>query len=93
MEPAFRSLLDSGIPKSLIRPKHYTKNGQHSKAIYILDDNGGAHMFAALQYGLAGDATVISQVDLSPWAQQSHADLANKFAHVAGFNTKPMDEA
>lgn len=94
MEPAFRSLLDSGIPKGLIRPRHYPKKGQHSTAICLLDDSGLAHMFAILHYGMEGDATIIiSQVDLSPWAQQSHAELPNKFANAAGFSTKPMDGA
>lgn len=48
---------------------------------------------AILDYGMEGDATISSQVDWSPWAQQCHAELANKFAHASGFSTKPMDEA
>lgn len=48
MEPAFRSLLDSDIPKGLIRPERHTKNGQRSTAIYLLSDTSGAHMSVIL---------------------------------------------
>lgn len=91
MEPDFRSLHDSGVPKDLVRPKHYTNDGQHSTAIYLLDDTGGAHMLAILHYAMEGGATITGQVDLSPWARQSCAELASKFAPAAVFSTTPMD--
>lgn len=93
LEPAFKAILDAGFAKKRVRPRHYEKGSKHFTSLYILDEEAAAQLFAVVHYGSEGGRTIIEQIDLSRWAQDSHAELATSVLKAAGFGANPMDTA